>query len=326
MVINIIQAFSIAFLILASPETTFNRSNDSPARKSTSSTSQLKGYLATLRITTPYSTKKFTGSVALSFFKPSVAPSALFAALLTGPLLASAVGISHIISLLFSAMPTFLFPSRLGYLFILPLALSLITYTLTSTVSHLRSKPPRQISSSRELGFAVPGMVIGTVGLLAFGFYTMTALMPETDGIANSVFSLSVSPNLSLKTVSGLFGLMVSGAIALSYSGSKHLLSNDNWGSELEAAKKMWEEVMVGIFIMGMPMWVDSDQGMLMGLRSTNIALAVLSLVVGSTVGAVIWVKGKEIAKVDGRLLGRVGERDRGIAMTSKGMESFFEA
>lgn len=49
---------------------------------------------------------------------------------------------------------------------------------------------------------------------------------------------------------------------------------------------------------------------MVMGFKETAIALAVLSLVLSSSVGAMLWSKGREIRAVDDRVLGRVEENE----------------
>lgn len=48
---------------------------------------------------------------------------------------------------------------------------------------------------------------------------------------------------------------------------------------------------------------------MLVGLKETSIALSIVCVVVASTVGAAMWAMGKEINRIDGRVLGiPVGE------------------
>ncbi len=317
MIINIIQAFSILFLIFALPETTYHRSIQD---KNMAQASGLKTYLSTLKLSNAHSTQPFSIFLAVRPIKALVTPSALMSTLLTAPLLGTALGTAHTLSLLFSAMPTFLFPARLGYIFILPLVFALVLYSISAIISHYRSKPPRHLNGGAgDLGFAAVGMVIGVVGLLAWGLYTVGELMPGEYDDDGSVFSLNVTAlDLSLRAVSALFGLLVAGAVTLSLCGNSHLASSRgpkrSLVSEIAAAHKTIEEVLVGVWVVGMPMWIESDAaGMIPGLKSTVIALAVVAFVIGSSVGAMLWVKGDLLGEVDERILGRKGQDEEWV-------------
>jgi hypothetical protein len=335
MIINIMQAFSIVFLIFITPETTFDRSSVPHTPPPTSNdASSFKNYISTLRIATPHSTKPFTLNSAMRPVRALIAPSTVLTALLTAPLLGTAFGIANIVSLLFSAMPTFLFPEHMGFLFILPTLFALITYSVTTYISYLRSKPPSHLSEFRELSTSVFGLLLGVTGLLSFGLYTMGNLLPQTVN-ANQTFTLVVSgADLNLNTASALFGLLVAGALVLYYSGLSHLSSasapTSPLTTELENASKVWTEMLVGIWIVGVPMWVTGNNGILVGLKEMSIALAVVCVVVGSTVGAAMWAKGREINRIDGRVLKiPVGEMEgsAGLPMQRwKTDESFLEA
>lgn len=150
-------------------------------------------------------------------------------------------------------------------------------------------------------------MLLGVTGLLSFGLYTVGNLLPRTVN-ANQTFTHVVSgADLNLNAASALFGLLVAGALVQYYSGLLRLSSTSAPASplatELENASKIWVEFLVGIWIIGVPMWVAGSDGMLVGLKATSIALAVVSLVVGSTVAAAMWAKRSEINKIDGRVL-----------------------
>ena len=177
-------------------------------------------------------------------------------------------------------------------------------------------------------------MVLGVAGLLSFGLYTMGNLLPQTVD-ANQTFTLVVTgADLNLNTASALFGLLVAGAVVLYYSGLSHLSSASTPTSplttELENASKIWIEFLVGIWIIGVPMWITGGDGMLVGLKDTSIGLTVVSVVLASTVGAAMWAKGKEISRIDGRVLKiPVGEMggSAGLPMQRwKTDESFLEA
>lgn len=313
MIINVMQAVSIVLLIFGTPESTFDRSSSQqPSGDNAPSKTALGMYIDTLKLTNSHSTSKFTMKEALRPVRALAAPSTILTALLTAPLLASSFGAASSLSLLFAAMPTFLFPARIGYIFILPLVFSLLAYTLGSFVTHLRTKPPHHLSDSavKTLTVAAPGMLIGVAGLLAFGLYTSAELMPEVED-NGTIFALNiVGLEISLKTVSSLFGLMVSGAVMLQYSGSTYLStfvpSSGLGASELAGAHHVIQEIMIGIWVIGMPMWISGDGAMFVvaGLKNTTIALGVLSIVFGTSIGAVLWVKGTAVSAVDTRVLG----------------------
>jgi hypothetical protein len=337
MVINIIEAFSVVLLIFT-PETNFDRSSLSTASTAPPSGPPLKLYLPTLRMKTPHSTQNFNLKRALQPLKATYAPSAIMTTLFTAPLLATAFGVAHSVSLLFSTMPTFLFPSHIGYLFILPLAFTLLLSTLFAYISHLRSKPPHHFSPSRELGLATPALIIGVVGLFGLGLYVADALMviSDVESADGSVFAPSVNgAELNLKTASALFGLLVAGAVVLESSGSKHIFSSSpsTYAGDINAAKNMLTEVFVGIWVIAMPLWIEGDDamGMLMGLRATAIALGVVCVIVGSSVAALMWVRGEKIEVLDRAVLGaRDGEEgvegtDLGPLRRWESKGSFFE-
>jgi hypothetical protein len=228
-------------------------------------------------------------------------------------------------------MPTFLFPSCLGYLFTLPLVFTLIIYPLTAYISYLRSKSPNHLSEFYELGTSAFGIVVGATGLLSFGLYATTNLLPQTID-PGETFTLVVSgPELSLNTVSALFSLLVSGALVLHYSGLSHLSStsipSSPLAAELEAATKTWTEILVGIWIIGVPMWINGMNGMLVGLKETSIALAIVCLVVGSTVMAAMWAKVWDFSRADERVVRIEGPSGGGVTLQKwKTDASFFEA
>ena len=353
MVVNVIQALAILFMVVFVPETSFDRSKSFPEAPSPIATfgtttitivsatpsSPLKTYLKSLH---PLRyTKRFCLQTALQPVRALSAPSALLSFLLTGPMVASAYGVANSLSLLFAAMPTFLFPSRLGYIFILPLAFSLIVYTLTSYISYLRYKPPHHLcrsSKSDHLTAAVPGFLLGVAGLLSFGLYVEGELSPKiVDNV--TVFSLDTTGmNLSLKTVSLLFGMLVAGSTLISFAASAHLASssvptssgNSKHGENLlQPAHAVHENILIGIFVIGFPSWIQGTEGAMEGIKDTVIAIAVLQIVLASTLGAVLFVKGDGIRAVDRRVLG-IKEEGQGRGEMNlqrwKSGGSYFEA
>jgi len=331
MVVSIIQSLSLLLLIFATPETSFDRSpsptsaldpslpsSNLPSRFgstivttiTTSSNSPFKVYLKTLRLTTPHSTSRPSMGAALLVVRELAAPSTILTTLLTGPLLATAFGLAHSLSLLFSAMPTLLFPEHLGYLFILPLVFALVLFSLTGYIAHLRTRTFN--GNNVGLGMAIPGVTIGIAGLLAFGFYTAEKLSPEVvDDGKGAVFALvtELGQDLSLKVVSALFGLLVSGAVVTSFAGETRLTrsstSAKSGGEQsLDAAGKVLQEIVVGIFVIAFPLWIKGSDGMLPGLKMTAVALSVVVLVLGTSVGALMWAKNEQIREMDRKVMG----------------------
>ena len=353
MVVNVIQAFAVLFMIVFVPETSFDRSKVSsegpspvsgistfgPTTITTVSanpTSSFKTYLKSLH---PLKYRaRFSLKSALQPVRALSAPSALLTFLLTGPMVASAYGVANSLSQLFAEMPTFLFPERLGYIFILPFVFSVVSYVLTSYISYLHYKPPHHLtrsSKSDHLTAAIPGLLLGVAGLLSFGIYIETQLSPQTID-TGTVFSLDVTGlDLSLKIVSLLFGILVAGSTLLNFAASAHLASssvstsagNANHGETiLQPAHAVLENVLIGIFVIGFPSWVQGTEGNMEGLKNTVIAISVLQIVLASTVGALLFVKGDGIRAVDERVLGMSGGEGRNRLQRWKSEGSFLEA
>ena len=194
MIINIIQAFSSYSSFVATPETNFNRSEllSEPVNQpvtftsttisagSTPSASKFKSYLSTMRCTNAHSTSKFTVTAVLSPLRALSAPSTLLTFLLTAhsspPPMASQTS-SPCSS---RPCPRSSSPASLGYIFILPLILGLVFYSIAAVSTYLRSRPPNHLSTSRHLSGAIGGLMIGVAGLISFGIYTVGQLSPQT--------------------------------------------------------------------------------------------------------------------------------------------------
>ena len=160
----------------------------------------------------------------------------------------------------------------------------------------------------------IPGMTVGIAGLLAFGFYTAENLIPKVaDDGKGSVFALitDLGQDLSLKVVSLLFGLLVSGTVVISFAGDTYptrspASAESSGGGSLDAAGKVLQDFVIGIFVIAFPLWIRGDkQGeILAGLKGTAVALSVVVLVLGTSVGAFLWVKGERISEMDRKVLG----------------------
>jgi len=348
MAINIIQAFSIVFLIFATPETTFSRSSTSTSTSQSPNTTtvsapsagKFKSYLSTLRFTIPSSSSTSKSKMTRPL-RALAAPTTILTFLLTAPPTATALAVASTLSLLFSSMPTFLFPARIGYLFIAPLVLSLLLYTASSFT--LPRAPRSRQAHTQPFLIAIPALVLAFAGTLAFGLYTYGKLMSTTRA-KGSQFTLYVQgQDLSLQIVSVLFGLLVAGAVLVNAAGVSIVTATSALGSKsqqdedfdeeesasnaLQFAHKLLQDVLTGIFIIGMPLWVKSGADMLAGLKDAAIALAVVQVVIGSSVAALLWAQGEGVARLDARVLGVSGGRGYGqdVLELKKG-DSYFEA
>lgn len=238
------------------------------------------------------------------------------------------MGSAHVVSALFSAMPTFLFPGTIGYLFILPVALAVIMYSIATLTSYLRCKPPRHLSTSvqgTELAISCFGLVFGIAGLLAWGLYTVGELDAGQYSDGDTVFSLSVTGlELSLRQVSLLLGVLVGGATVLSYAGNSYLNSAGRHGTHMAAAHRTGEDILMGVWVCGTSGLIAGDvEGLMPGLRSTVVALSVVSVFLGFSGAAVLWVKGRELGGVDERFLvgGWEEEEEDGVVLKGKEIE-----
>ncbi len=213
---------------------------------------------------------------------------------------------------------------------------------MTACISYAYYKPPRHLSRSSksyDLKNLLSGLVLGVAGLLGFGMYVQNELSPKMED-AGHVISLAVTGMaLSLKTVSFLFGLLVAGAGVLSFAAFKYLASSSlstprSPGSSnkhkygemlLQPAHAVLENILIGVFIMGFPSWVQG----IAGLKNTVIAIAALQVVLASTVLAVLCIRGEEVKRFDRMVLAISSEKEdeeNGLKMWSKTEGSFFEA
>lgn len=339
-ILNIIQAISILLLAFATPETTYHRfstysvglSNfQTTITTGTPTQTGFKAYLSTLRLTTSNSTSKFSISTALLPLRALAAPSTILTFLLTAPLLATAFGIAHLLSELFSPQPIMAFPTAIGLMFTVPLVASLLTYAKASLITYFLSRSSKSHPASKDLVVAIPALLLAFIGTLAFGLYTESTLAPVTKmkGVLSAFYAQG--QDLSQRVVSVVFGILVSGAVMLSFAGTSHLRASAHSEVEsdaLEGAHHALQEVLIGIFVIAVPMWIPGGSYMTARLKDASIALAVVGMVTGSTAGALLWVFGEKVDNIDGRVLGRrAREMDMAAQMGKwKSTESFFEA
>lgn len=292
MAVIIIQAFSVFFLLFFLPETSFLRSS-SPTTPITSApistmtsnpspSSLFRTYVSSLRFI-PY-TQPFKAHTALRPLRAFTTPSTLLTFLLTGPTIASAFGLASSLSLLFAVMPTLLFPSYLGFLFILPAILSICAFI---PAAFLASRPSQKASSPINPRVVVLGIILGIAGILSFALYTTSKLTPPNSRATGFV---SGGSQLSLRVVSLLLGILVAGAAVLGVVARADLHAEVEDGVQVQNAWRVCQDLLSGIFIMAVPGWVQGGRGMVAGLKEFAIVVAVLQIV--GLVGVVGWERG----------------------------------
>ncbi|KAM3065466.1 hypothetical protein ACMFMG_011645 [Clarireedia jacksonii] len=322
MIQNIIQAFSILFLIIATPETTFNR--HSPPSSNFSSSAVATYYRTTLD-PLPYHSKPSIAAL-LRPIRSLMTPTTVLTFLLCTLPIATAYGFALTLSSILSSSPLFIFPSALGYLFLGPSLLSLLVFTLLSILSRSPISSSTTLPSSSSsllktyLKSAVPALLFFLIGTVAFTQYTSTTLQPTLASSANqTIFLVPAGEQLSLRVVSLLLGILVMGAVVLERAGRGIVFSassprmadlGEDGGSamRMQRAYMAWRDVLVGIVVMVMPRWI-SDGGIgavggVEGLRDVGAGVGIVAAVVGGVVVGVLWGCGEKVRACDERVLG----------------------
>lgn len=146
--------------------------------------------------------------------------------------------------------------------------------------------------------------IVGVVGLLVFGIYTQMHMF-------------KFNSNISLRVVSLLLGILISGSTVLAYYISTYIevISNRytslaHSDSSFITAHATLQNLLSGVFTFALPMWISPQRNVITGLKNVVIAMAIIQIVLTSTVAALLWVKGEEISKYDGKVLGRVSSEE----------------
>jgi MFS family permease len=286
-------------------------------------------YFSTLRLL-PY-TAPFNRE-ALQPIRAIAAPSALLSFIVSGPITAAAFGLAATLALIFTPAPASLLPSRLGLLFILPAAISLIVCIIAAILLSLSKMPPPSYR------LFVPGTLVGLGGLLSFGLYTSMHLKPDTT-VSTALFALNPS-GLSLTLVSLLLAFLTAGTAVLGLAMRAHLLPPPSpWAGveagvgvkgdgDVERAGRIWMDLLCGAFIIGIPAFANSRQGAgtASWLKEAVIAIAIMEAAACVIAGLVGWVTGSKVRRVDRKVLGMKNDSD-GVDLEGGGrVKSYFDA
>ncbi|KAF7867515.1 uncharacterized protein EAF02_009706 [Botrytis sinoallii] len=293
MVMNVIQAISIFLLLIAFPETSFYRTSH-PTPPTSPPTISIKSWWKTLHLM-PYWGNPSKEDL-LRPLKKLASPITLLTFVLASLPIASAYAFALSLSSFLSASPLFIFPSQVGYIFIGPFVLSLISYALLSIVSPGKPILP---SSEKALGgtstsalrIAIPGLILFTTGTVAFSQYVSTTLIPQATKVSSTVFVVS-TPGMecSLKVISLIFGILVAGAAILGFAVERYLAIQqgvDDHGKEegqrgrggLDRAHAVLQNLFTGFLIIAMPSWIEQgmgeEMGGVMGLKDTGLGVGI---------------------------------------------------
>ncbi|KAI9651368.1 hypothetical protein NHQ30_001409 [Ciborinia camelliae] len=345
MVMNIVQVFSILLLIIAFPETSFNRSSHPTPPTSLPPTGTLKTWLKTLHLM-PYWGKPSKEEL-LKPLNGLISPITLLTFLFASLPIASTYAIALSLSGFLSASPLFTFPSQIGYIFTGPFLLSTTSYGLLSFISPGKSictssEKSSGVSPTRALRIALPGLIFFTTGIIAFSQYVSMTLIPQTMEVHHTVFVVAnPAMDLSLRVVSLALGVAVAGSTFLGFAVERYFLifqglrgmrgdardAGRERGREmgrgsgkrgLKRSHHVLQNLLTGSVIIAWPHWIEGapieknmgDGVMVMGLRDTGLGVGVFAAVWGLLVVGGLWMLGERIA---GMGVGMRREEGRGV-------------
>ncbi|CAD6453053.1 0f35bedd-e1ca-4f0e-a45b-5ce0aec2143c [Sclerotinia trifoliorum] len=346
MIMTIIQTISVLLFILAFPETSFNRTSH-PTPPLSPPTRTLKTWLKTLH-PIPYHGNPSKEELSRPI-KGLISPITLLTFILSSLPIASSYAFSLNLSSFLSGSPLFIFPSQIGYIFIGPFLLSTFSYSILSIISPnkpniipspenpktLQGKGKGKGSPTNALRIAIPGLILFVTGIIAFTQYVSTTLIPKAMELSPTVFVTSNSDtNVSLRVISLVFGILVSGATILRFAIERYLsLSSSSSSSSLTSssafastnlhkptkierkplgehtAYNTLQNFLTGLLIIAIPKCVEggmgNDMGGVMGLKDTGLGVGVFGFVGGVGVVAGLWIIGGRGRRIGGEMMGR---------------------
>lgn len=332
MLLSIFQSVSIIFAFFSSPETSFKPSvRPDPAFKygstfttitaGASSRSRLSTYLHTLSPITYI--QPLAKDTFFSPFRHILTPSSLLLSLLTALPTAIAFSTATSLSSLFSPMPTFLLPARIGYLFLTPLIV--LTLQPISTILLPKFTPRMAVSlarssktkSRRNLFLLAPAMLLALAGTLGFGIYLSIKNIPLQATVVGGIYRAQRETTLNFVVVSVFLGLIVGGAVLGDVSIWGYLATNTAVKLKADGTRgrrdgdddhvstwngiSFWKNIVVGIMILALPMGIQGVKA----LEETFIVLGALEFAVSGGVLALIFWKLTMVERGDRRMLGR---------------------
>ncbi|KAF6807038.1 major facilitator superfamily transporter [Colletotrichum sojae] len=320
-IINVFQIFAIPLLVLAAPETAFERwYSGSPAPTPASAASLVsrppkalgrptvedgKAYLRTMRPVT------FSGVMdsrtILQAPRAFVAPTTGLLFVVTFLPYCSLWGLTQSLSLLFFPLPWMLTPDNLSSILAGPFILVVLT---VSGLAFYRRRHS-QFSGYHLMCIIGGGTALAAAGILAFGLKTHD-VMSELP--ASTVFTLDgVGARLSFLLLSLVLGFLAAGVAVLDaairpviWRSTQFTSSNMNVClrnvADMDAGVTCWRNMFAGIFVMTIPDAIVSWAG----LKATVIGLGVSQIFIGMAACATWWFFDERIRRMDGRVMGLV--------------------
>ncbi|KAK7715174.1 hypothetical protein SLS64_003872 [Diaporthe eres] len=317
-ILAVFQIVSIPLLVLAAPETMFDRTN---SMLKTPTTGWSTGAASKFP---PWARRRFTKSTAIDYIKtvarpvsyrgPSEgviskdvllqAPRAMVAPTTVLAFLASFLpysllwGFSASLSGLFAPAPASLSPATIGPLLTFPLVLSTTAVAVFALWPSWSQTMTAFNTRSTHIYVLGGGSVLSFIGVLGFGLY-----------VSNTNAS-----SLRFSAVSFLLGLLAAGAYILDAPAKPLLKRSAQFTSpnlaislrsiaDMDVGLTVWRALSAGIFAMAIPSAVVGPASSA-GLKGTGIGVSVVQVLVTAGLAAVWWMWEENIRKLDGRTMG----------------------
>lgn len=317
-ILAVFQIVSIPLLILAAPETMFDRSNSMLKTPTTGLSTGVGSKFP------PWARRRVTKATVINYIKnvarpvsyrgPSEgsistdvllqAPRAMVAPTTVLAFAASFLpysllwGFSASLSGLFEPAPASLSPATIGPLLTFTLVLSTTAVAVFALWPSWSQTMAAFKTRSTHIYVLGGGSMLSFIGILGFGLY-----------VSNTNAS-----SLRFSAVSFLLGLLAAGAYILD-APAKPLLkrsaqfTSPNLATSLRSIADMdvglavWRALSAGIFAMAIPSAVVGSSSAA-GLKGTGIGVSVVQVLVAAGLAAVWWIWEENIRKLDGRTMG----------------------
>lgn len=317
-ILAVFQIISIPLLVLAAPETMFDRTN---SMLKTPTTGWSTGAASKFP---PWARRRFTKGTAINYLKtvarpvsyrgPSEgainkdvllqAPRAMVAPTTVLAFAASFLpysllwGFSASLSGLFEPAPASLSPATIGPLLTFPLVLSTTAVAVFALWPAWSQTMTAFKTRSTHIYVLGGGSALSFIGILGFGLYV----------------SNTNAASLRFSAVSFLLGLLAAGAYILDAPAKPLLKRSAQFTSpnlaislrsiaDMDVGLAVWRALFAGIFAMAIPSAVVGPSSA-SGLKGTGIGVSVVQVLVAAGLAAVWWMWEENIRKLDGRTMG----------------------
>lgn len=317
-ILAIFQIVSIPLLVLAAPETMFDRTNSMLKTPTTGwstsagskfpqwarrrlTKSSIIDYIKNVARPVSYrgpSAGNISTDVLLQAPRAMVAPTTVLAFAASFLPYSLLWGFTASLSGLFALAPASLSPATIGPLLTFTLVLSTTAVAVFALWPSWSQTMTAFKTRSTHIYVLGGGSMLSFIGILGFGLY-----------VSNTNAS-----SLRFSAVSFLLGLLAAGAYILD-APAKPLLkrsaqfTSPNLATSLRSVADMdvgltvWRALSAGIFAMAIPSAVVGSSSAA-GLKGTGIGVSVVQVLVAAGLAAVWWMWEENIRKLDGRTMG----------------------